>query len=200
MHATANISPLGYGAFALTLWLASMSPAGWFTWPAGGVLPALSMAVLGGCALGVAGALQWARGRALDATLFLSFAAYWWIAALAHHALAVGDTLPASSAFLGWYNLAWTLLALCVWLAAYRGGAARMLFTLGLWLSLLAYALACWLGFDALTVLGGYLGLVTAVVGLYIAAAELLNTTHNHTVLPLGEPGPSRDAGDAPHR
>jgi succinate-acetate transporter protein len=70
-----------------------------------------------------------------------------------------------------------------------------MLFTLGLCLSLLAYALAGWTRLDSLTVLGGYLGLVTAVIGIYIAAAEMINETHGHVVLPLGESARDRRPG-----
>lgn len=189
MQRTSNIAPLGYGAFALTLWITSMAPAGWFDASDGAWLTVLSMIVLGGCALGIAGVLQWIRGHVLDASLFLLFAAYWWIAALLHASLPPGSAAP-SPGLLGWYDLVWALLAFGVWLAACRGNAARMLFTFGLWLSLLAYALAHWLGFGALTVLGGYLGLVTAVVGLYTAVAELINTTRGYTVLPLGDAGP----------
>jgi succinate-acetate transporter protein len=71
-----------------------------------------------------------------------------------------------------------------------------MLFTAGLCLALFTTALANWAYIEALAVLGGYLGLVTAVVAIYIAAAEVVNQTHGHAVLPLGEspfdrgPGP----------
>lgn len=188
MQRTFDLSPLGYGAFALVLWLTSMAPAGWFSPADGTRLMLLSMAILGGCALGVAGVLQWSHGHVLDASLFLLFAGYWSIAALLHSGPPSLDA--ASPGLLGWYDLMWTLLAFGVWLAAYHGNAARMLFTFGLWLSLLSYALAHWLGLGALTVLGGYLGLITAVVGLYTAIAELLNATHGHTVLPLGDASP----------
>lgn len=197
MPRNANASALGYAAFALTLWLASMGPAGWFDQPGTRLLPllytqpgsallTLLVVVLGGAVLALAGIGQYLRGHMLDATLFLAFAGYWWIAALQQHAVAAGyaGTTPG---FLGWYCMVWTLLAFCIWLAACRDGVARMLFVLGLTLALLSFALAQWTSMDALTVLGGYLGLVTAIVGIYVAAAELLNGTSGHIVLPLGE-------------
>lgn len=197
MHTTANISALGYGAFALTLWLASMEPAGWFARAGGNFLLVLLTAVLGGCLLALAGVLRSFRGGTLDTLLFLAFAGYWWIAALDQRAVATGAGAPPSAGFAGWYYLCWALLAGGLWLAALHRGTARMLFALGLALSLLAYALADWLGIDAFTILGGYLGLITAVVGIYIAAATAVNATHGHTVLPLGEPvaGLARHAG-----
>lgn len=183
---TANISALGYAAFALTLWLASMAPAGWFATGANTALLQPLMIVLGGCVLAVAGILKSLRENTLDTVLFLAFAAYWWVAGLAHHSTAAGSLAP-STGWLGWYYIVWAFLAFCVWIAACKDGVARMLFTLGLCLSLLAYALAEWINLDAATVLGGYLGLVTAVVGVYIAAAEMMNERYGHVVLPLGE-------------
>lgn len=205
MYRTANASALGYAAFALTLGLASMGPAGWFDQPGtrlapllyaqpGNALLALLVVVLGGCVLALAGVGQYLRAHTLDATLFLAFAGYWWIAALEQHAAAQGY-LGATPGFFGWYWIVWTFLAFCIWLAACRDGAARMLFALGLTLSLLSYALAQWIALDAMTVLGGYLGLVTAIVGIYIAAAEMLNEASGHVVLPLGEAAPGSRSG-----
>ncbi|HEX7370399.1 MAG TPA: acetate uptake transporter [Rhodanobacteraceae bacterium] len=189
MNRTADASALGYGAFALTLWLASMGPAGWFEQPWHNILLILLTAALGGCVLGVAGILQWARGRNLDALLFIAFAAYWWVAALDQHINFASRITAASAGFLGWYYATWALLAFCAWIAACRDGVARMLFTLGLWLTLFSFALANWIHLDALTMLGGYLGLVTAIVAIYICAAEAANGIHGRTVLPLGENG-----------
>lgn len=181
---TSNIAALGYAAFALTLWMNSMTPAGWFVEPSNSLLPLLTIA-LGGCILALAGIMQWARGHTLDSVLFLAFAAYWWVSAM--HASAATSGYAISHGFVGWYELAWAFLAFCVWLAACKDGVARMLFTLGLTLSLLSFALEQWTGLAALQALGGYLGLVTAIVGIYLAAAEMINATAGHTVLPLGE-------------
>lgn len=197
MHRIANMSALGYAVFALTLWMANMGPAGWFDQPGatpmpllfaqpGNILLPLLVAVLGGCVLALAGLWQTVRDQTLDAVLFLAFAGYWWVAALSQHVL-VTNSIGATPGFLGWYYIVWAFLVFCIWLAACRNGVARMLFTLGLWLSLLAFALANWAHLSALTVLGGYIGLVTAVVGIYVAAAEILNGTGGQIVLPLGE-------------
>lgn len=185
MNRTANAAALGYAAFALTLWMTSMIPAGWFD-TSDVMLTRLMAIVLGGCVLAIAGLAQGVRGHALDVTLFIGFAGFWWVGALSRH-VAAGGLLPFSYGMLGWYYIVWALFAFCIWLAACRDGVARMLFTLGLCLSLLSLALAEWLRLDALAVLGGYLGLVTAIIGIYIAAAEMINQVSGHSVLPLGE-------------
>jgi succinate-acetate transporter protein len=190
MNKTSNASALGYGAFALTLWLNSMAPSGWFDQPWNNTLLQLLTAVLGGCVLAIAGVLQWHRGNSLDTLLFLAFAAYWWTSALYQHALGDGEQVAISAGFLGWYYMVWAFLVFCAWIAACSDGVARMLFTAGLCLSLFTAALSSWAHIESLAVLGGYLGLVTAVVGIYIAAAEVVNEIHGHAVLPLGETSP----------
>src|SRR5579875_3738604 len=164
---TADASALGYTAFAVTLWMVSMLDAGWFD-PAERTLDLMLAVTLGGSVMALAGLLQFFRGRALDM-------------------LAVnGGAIAPTRGFLGWYHVVWAVVAFSAWIAAFRAGAARMLFTLGLWLTLLALALSGWTRLDVLTTLGGYLGLITAIVGIYLAGAELINQTHGQVVLPTG--------------
>lgn len=184
MNKTTSACVVGYAAFALALWLSSMVPAGWFGAASAPSSPWMA-AILGGGVMALAGIVQTLRGRTLDAVLFLAFAAYWWINLVSSQLTASG--YESSAGFVGWYDMVWAFLAFCVWLAARRDCIARMLFALGLCVTLFVLALAQWLQVEALTILGGYLGLVTAIVGIYVAAAELINATHGHTVLPLGE-------------
>ncbi|HLI18862.1 MAG TPA: acetate uptake transporter [Rhodanobacteraceae bacterium] len=195
MNRTANVSALGYAAFALTLWMNNMIPAGWFNPDEGGGIALALAVVLGGCVMAIAGVVQCLRGRTLDAVVFLAFSAYWWVAVLASQHLLNETPFRPSPGFLGWYYIVWAFLAFCIWLAACKDGVARMLFTLGLTVSLLAFALNGWTRIGALAELGGYLGLVTAVVGIYLAAAEIINEIHGHSVLPLGETPPDEKSG-----
>lgn len=194
MHKIADASALGYAAFAVTLWMTGMLAAGWFDTSHATLVPLLC-AVLGGCVMAVAGIIQSVRGHVTDSFLFIAFAGFWWVSAVAAHAAALAHpTLPG---FQGWYAMVWAFVAFCVWLAARKHDVARGLFALGLALSLFAHALSHWLELDALAVLGGYLALVTAIIGIYIVAAMLLNETCGHTVLPLGENGPEQGASSS---
>ncbi|HEX7324831.1 MAG TPA: GPR1/FUN34/YaaH family transporter [Rhodanobacteraceae bacterium] len=194
MRKTANAAGLGYGAFALTLWMNSMPQAGWFGTSAHYALLATLTAVLGGGVLGLAGILQWCRGNTIDTLLFIGFAAYWVIAALV--LVPYGPAhVAAASGFLGWYDLVWALLAFCVWIAAWYAGVGRMLFALGVCASLLATAIGHWTGISGAAELGGYFGLVTAVVGIYICAATLINAARGSMVLPLGPSGSDPQSG-----
>src|SRR5579875_849007 len=106
--------------------------------------------------------------------------------ALNMHAIAGGSPAP-SQGYLAWYYIVWAVLAFGIWFADFREGAVKTLFTLGLWLTLLALALDGWTHLGWFTILGGYLGLVTSVIGMYTAIADLINESRGHVVLPTGE-------------
>lgn len=191
----ANPSALGFAGFAITLWMVSMINAGWFGANTPQNMDLMLAFALGGTAMGVAGVMEYFRGRTLDMFLFLVFGAFWWAWALHAHS-AVSASMPATAGgYEGWFFLLWAVVAFYIWIASFRDGSARVLFTLGLWLSFLALAIADWGDLPAFTILGGYLGLVTALIGGYISAADVINTSFERVVLPTGE-RESTDHGD----
>lgn len=185
MNKTANASTLGYAAFALTLWMISMIHAGWFG-ASDRSIDLMLAVTLGGSVMAIAGILEYFRGRTAKMLLFLGFGAFWWAWALNHHAIAGGAAAP-SAGYAAWYDIVWAVLAFGIWFADLRAGIAEGLFTLGLWLTLLALALAGWTGLAWLTTVGGYLGLATAIVGMYTAWADVINESRGHRILPTGE-------------
>jgi len=140
----ANPSTLGYAGFAITLWMVSMINAGWFATSQPHNVDLMLAVTFGGTAMAIAGIMEFFRGRTLDMLLFVAFGAFWWAWAL--HANASTETaMPAAAgAYLGWFFLLWAIVAFYIWVASFRDGSARMLFTLGLWLSFLALAIADW--------------------------------------------------------
>lgn len=183
----ANPSSLGFAGFAITLWMVSMVNAGWFPATAPQNMDLMLAFTFGGTAMALAGLMEYFRGRTLDMFLFLAFGAFWWAWAL--HARSAGtEAMPATGGgYEGWFFLLWAVVAFYMWVASFRDGTARVLFSLGLWLSFLALAIADWVSAPAFTVLGGYLGLITAIVGGYISAADVINTSFQRVVLPTGE-------------
>ncbi len=184
----ANPSTLGYAGFAITLWMVSMINAGWFATSQPHNVDLMLAVTFGGTAMAIAGIMEFFRGRTLDMLLFVAFGAFWWAWAL--HANASTETaMPAAAgAYLGWFFLLWAIVAFYIWVASFRDGSARMLFTLGLWLSFLALAIADWTDSSGFTMLGGYLGLITAIIGGYISAADVINASYQRVVLTTGEP------------
>ncbi|MGX2040020.1 acetate uptake transporter [Methylocaldum sp. MU1018] len=184
----ANPTPLGFAGFSITLWMVGMVYAGWF--PDADLARDVMLAItFGGTVMAIAGILEFFKSRTFEMMLFLVFSAYWWSWALGPNlAGAAPQAGVIFSAYTGWYYLVWALFAFFLWVDAFRESRASMAFTLGLWLTFLALAIGEFAASTGFVMLGGYLGLITALIGAYTSAAELINTNYGRTLLPIGSP------------
>lgn len=179
----ADPAPLGLAGFALTTLLLSFSNANIIKGTAGVAVVLGAAAFYGGLAQLLAGMWEFRRGNTFGATAFSSFGAFWlsvwWIST---HA--TGDVHQMS----GLFDIAWCVFTAYMTVAALRTSAA----TLGVFAFLTLTFLFLGLGAfqngtpapDALTKVGGYLGIVTAVLAFYASAAGVINATHKRDVLP----------------
>lgn len=177
----ANPAPLGLTGFALTTWMLSMVNVGWFTGAAVPLVLASAFAY-GGTAQFFAGLMEMAKGNTFGFVAFCSYGAFWWTFALFVHFFAAGVPAP----FVGWWLLMWGVFTFYMWIASLALNRAVMLIFLALWITFALLGFGDLLGIPALHPLGGYMGLVTAVLAFYLAAAEVINETHGKTVLPIG--------------
>ncbi len=158
-------STIGYMCLALTLWMASMSTAGWYDrMYAHGTALLLPMAA----GLALMGILAHLRARSLDAVVFFGGALMLWSA----HAAGMSTGEPAS--YTGWYWAVWAAFFGYVWLGSFHASLPRQLFLLGLTLLLLAGALHQWTGLAVLRVIGGYIGLITALLAGLVSASGFI--------------------------
>jgi succinate-acetate transporter protein len=178
-----NPAPLGLAGFALTTWLLSMINAGWYTGDAMNMVIAVALA-FGGTAQIIAGVMELPRGNTFGATAFISYGAFWWSFSL--FVLFLHDKVPAS--FVGWYLFLWGVFTFYMWIASLKAPRALQLVFLALWITFFLLAAGDWTGMAALHVAGGYGGLITAMLAFYLSAAEVINETHQRTVLPIGAP------------
>jgi succinate-acetate transporter protein len=176
-----NPASLGLAGFALTTWLLSMINAGWFGGNAMGMVLAVAFAY-GGTAQVLAGLMEIPRGNTFGATAFVSYGAFWW--SLALFVLFLHGTVPA--AFIGWYLFLWGVFTLYMWVATWRAARVLQLVFLSLWITFFVLAASEWTGLEWLHHAGGYLGMLTALLAFYLSAAEIINETHGHVVLPTG--------------
>lgn len=179
----ANPAPLGLSGFALTTWLLSMINAGWYTGDAMGMVLVMAFA-FGGTAQMIAGVMEMFKGNTFGFTAFTSYGAFWWA-----FALFVGychGSCPAP--FVGWYLVVWGVFSLYLFVASLRKPFALMLIFLTLVPTFFLLAGKDLFGIASLGVIGGYFGLVTASLALYLAAAEVINESFGRTVLPIGSP------------
>lgn len=177
----ANPAPLGLIGFASTTWLLSMHNAGWFGGDVIGLVLAMAFA-FGGTAQFVAGILEYPKGNTFGTVAFISYGAFWWSFALFVQFLA--GKVPA--AFVGWYLFVWGVFTFYMWIASLRTNRALQLIFLALWITFLLLAIGEWSGATGFTHVGGYTGLVTALLAAYLSAAEVINDTWGRTVIPVG--------------
>lgn len=177
----ANPAPLGLSGFALTTWMLSMVNAGWYP---GTCVPLVlaSAFAFGGTAQFFAGLMEMAKGNTFGFVAFCSYGAFWWTFALFVQFFDHGVAAP----FIGWWLLMWGVFTFFMWIGSLALNRALMLIFLALWITFALLALGALFGMNALHVLGGYMGLVTAVLAFYLAAAEIINETHGRAVLPIG--------------
>ncbi|HUN76578.1 MAG TPA: GPR1/FUN34/YaaH family transporter [Steroidobacteraceae bacterium] len=84
------------------------------------------------------------------------------------------DRAMEPGSYSGWYWFVWTLFFAWVWIGALKAELQRILFLLGLWVTLLALAIGAWTGTRGFILLGGYLGLITSVLAAITSAIEVI--------------------------
>jgi len=194
--AAANPAPLGLSAFALTLFVLSCSNAGFiFTRVGAGASVVVGLALFyGGVVLLVAGIQEFRAGNTFGATAFCSYAGFW---------LAFGVVLLPPSGLeaalireatlaqaLGAFLLGWTIFTLLMFLGTLRSNLALMAVFGALFLTFLALTIGQMVnaGGGNGTVwiqIGGWLGIITALIAWYTALAGILASTKSMFTLPI---------------
>ncbi|MDE8345653.1 MAG: acetate uptake transporter [Acidocella sp.] len=177
----ANPAPLGLFGFALTTWLLSMVNAGMLAGTSVPLVLAMAFA-FGGTAQFAAGLMEMAKGNTFGFVAFCGYGAFWWSFAL--FAKFFGAGVPAAA--IGWYLVIWGLFTLAMWVGTFALNRTLFLIFLALWPTFMLLGLAPLLGMPMLTTLGGYGGLITAILAFYLGAAEVINEVHGRIVLPIG--------------
>lgn len=187
----ANPAPLGLCGFALTTFVYSAIAAGWF--PSGAVNIVVGLALFyGGIAQFMAGMWEFRAGNTFGATAFTSYGAFWLSFAVIYipgsgilTALTSGSN-PALHSALAIYLVAWAIFTFLMFLGSLRVSIALMAVLGLLTLTYIALALSEFGVGDMFTIIGGYLGLLTALAAWYTALAGLLSSVNGIFSLPVG--------------
>lgn len=166
----ANPKALGFAALAIPFWMYSMAWAGWFSTDVFGTGTALDAAILSTYALLVAALASFLRGETWHAVFFMFWTAYGWAAKTQ-----VGESSP--EAFSGFFAATIAVFSLILTWRAFQDQAvtgAQPLFALGASLAFLSWALAMLGVAGIFGAIGGYIGLLTALVGFWVATTELI--------------------------
>ena len=178
----ADPGPLGLAGFAATTFFLSTVNAG--------LLPSTVEAGVfglaffyGGVAQLLAGMWEFVKGNTFGAVAFTSYGAFWlsfWY--LANH-LPDAPSADVTHA-VATYLLAWTIFTAYMFVASVRTSGAVMIVFLLLLLTFAALTVGDYTGATGWTRVGGWLGLVTAVLAWYASFAGVLNATARRTILP----------------
>lgn len=192
----ADPAPLGLAAFALTTFLLSADNAGWMTHATGNAWIPYAFAY-GGIIQLLAGMWEFRNRNVFGATAFGTYGGFWiglglWVLLVAEHAPPAGMSASAYAAATG-KDLGWIVLAFAIvntYLLAWSSQLNGAVF--GVFLTLEATEIILFIGFFAnssgVHKLGGYIGLLTALVAFYTSAAGVINGMKGKPFLPVGGP------------
>ncbi|WP_347352231.1 acetate uptake transporter [Intrasporangium sp.] len=182
----ADPAALGLAAFAMTTFVLSVVNAGLIQSAATPVVLGLAL-FYGGIAQLFAGMWEFRRGNVFGAVAFSSYGAFWlsfffYVDFVAGGLAKVGEANAATGLFL----LAWAIFTGYMMIAAFRTNMAVLLVFVFLFLTYVALVIGAWGGIEVVNKVGGWLGIVTAVIAWYTSFAIVLNSTFKKTLLPLG--------------
>ncbi len=188
--AIANPAALGLAGFALTTFVLSThnampNQAPDLTW--------VGLAFFyGGLAQFAAGMWEFKTGNTFGATAFSTYGAFW-MALATFVLLVLGGKVPAADIAkdLGWFLLAFFIFNSYMLILSTRVNMA----VFGVFLTLEVTELLLFLGAfggsaagQGLTALGGWVGILTAIVAWYASFAIVANSQRARPVLPVGDP------------
>lgn len=178
-------APLGLGAFALTTFLLSLVNAGLL--PGSGVQGVLPLALFyGGLAQFLAGMWEFRNNNTFGATAFTSYGAFW-IAFAALETFYAGKIPGADLAsVVGWFLIAWGIFTGYMFFGSLRVTTAVMSVFLLLAVTYFLLGIGEPTGASGLGIIGGYVGIATAIAAWYTSAAGVINSVSGKTVLPVG--------------
>ncbi len=180
---TADPAPLGLAAFASTTFVLSCFNANLIGAALSAVVLPLAL-FYGGLSQFLAGMWEFRRGNTFGATAFASYGAFW----LSYAALVkfVAPGLPAATAHqaLGLYLLVWAVFTIYMTVAALKVSGAVLGVFATLSLTFLVLAIGQFANSTGLGKVGGWIGLLTALVAWYASFATVTNSTWKRDVLP----------------
>jgi succinate-acetate transporter protein len=187
--AIANPGPLGLSAFALTTFVLSAINAGWFPASETNIVVGLAL-FYGGAAQLLAGMWEFKTGNTFGATAFTSYGAFWLsFGAILIPGTGIADALVKANVLdqaLGLYLLAWGIFTAIMFLGTLKTNIALMGVFAFLTLTFFALAIGKLTGASTIGMLGGYLGLITALFAWYTGLAGLLSSSRSAFSLPVG--------------
>jgi len=186
----ANPAPLGLLGFGLTTVLLNLHNAGFF--PLDTMILAMGLAY-GGLAQVIVGLMEFKKGNTFGTVAFTSYGLFWWslVALLIMPSFSFADIAKYSHASMAAYFFMWGLFTFAMFFGTIKKNRAlqfvfaslALLFFLLVARELTANAVL--FGNVTINTVLGYEGIICGLSAVYLAIAEVLNETHQKTILPI---------------
>jgi hypothetical protein len=140
----------------------------------------------GGLAQFIAGMWEFRKGNTFGATAFPTYGAFWMAFAFYVWFFAgkITDTAVANTAT-GMFLLMFTIVTAYLTIAAVKTSGAVLLVFIALTLTFLFLTIGKFANSDGITHIGGWIGIITAILAFYTSFAVVTNATWKRTVLPV---------------
>ncbi len=190
----ADPAPLGLAGFALTTFLLSAANANWMTHATGAAFLGYALAYGGICQL-LAGMWEFRNRNVFGATAFSTYGGFW--IGLYFWFIVIASKAPAAAAGavnkdVGWILLSFAIFNTYMLIMSTQVNIAVFLVFLTLELTEIVDFIAKFMQGSAATSgilqLGGYLGMLTALLAWYASAAGVSNGLAGKIRLPVGKP------------
>ena len=183
----ANPAPLGLAGFGITTLVLSMVNAHLVSTPLHATGVVLGLAIgYGGLAQLLAGMWEFRTGNTFGAVAFSSYGAFW-ISFFFLVSFNVAQ-LPKTEidAALGLYLWAWGIFTGMLFLCTFASPRALQLLFLLLTVTFILLGIGNSGASSGMIHAGGYVGIATGAVALYIACADIMQAVYKRSVLPVG--------------
>lgn len=181
---TADPGPLGLAGFAATTLVLSLANAG--VVGKGAVFAVLPLALFyGGLGQLLAGMWEFRKGNTFGATAFSTYGAFW--LSYAFYAWFFAAKIPNAdaAASTGLFLLVFAIVTAYLIIAALRLNLALVAVFVLLTATFVLLAIGAFASSTPIDKVGGWVGVVTAVVAFYTSAAGVCHSTWKRVVLPV---------------
>jgi len=181
--AIADPAPLGLAAFAMTTFLLSLGNSNLVKGVGTAAVLALAL-VYGGASQLLAGMWEFKNRNTFGALAFTSYGAFW-ISYFYFAKYIAAGLGPTGYQAAGYFLLCWTIFTAYMTIASLRTNVAVVLVFVALTITFAFLTIGALDQKATITHIGGYFGLLTAVLAWYASLAGVTNATWKRVVFPV---------------
>jgi uncharacterized protein len=177
-----NPAPLGLLGFGLTTVLLNLVNAGAF--PLDTMILAMGIAY-GGIAQIIVGAMEFRKGNTFGTVAFTSYGLFWWsFVMLLLLPKFTGFPAPSAASYCA-YFIMWGIFTFAMFFGTLKANRALQLVFSSLTILFFLLAIAQFAANPTFTKITGIEGVICGLSAVYLGVAEVLNESHQKTVLPI---------------